>query len=109
VAIAFALARLAAMTAATLVFLPFGIGAEGMTTVAAFGSGHTFSSCLRAVLSSDSNIACPRSGHTRRKTQKQTRADSRTAGLASASDFLTIFSKRSEPPLLSMAGLARAP
>ena len=48
VAMAFALARLAAIAAATLVFfVVFGLTA-GVKAVAASGSGQTFSSCFRA-------------------------------------------------------------
>ena len=60
-AIAFAFARLAAIAAATLFF--FGdvksVGPDNKP-----GSGHAFSSCLRAVVSNPAMIAAPLSFHT---------------------------------------------
>lgn len=60
-AIAFAFARLAAIAAATLFFLS---GTESVEPGNKFGSGHAFSSCLRAVESKPAIIAVPLSFHT---------------------------------------------
>jgi hypothetical protein len=107
VAIALAFARLAAIAAATLLFLLF-FGVTGdETIVAASRSGQTFSSCLRATGSKDSRIALPRSRQTSSKTQKHKRALSLTPTLASAKDFLTDFSKISKPPEASITCFER--
>ena len=60
-AIAFAFARLAAIAAATLLFFD---GAESVEPGNRFGSGHAFSSCLRAVGSKPAMITVPLSFHT---------------------------------------------
>ena len=62
-AIAFAFARLAAITAATLLF--FVVGEAGSVEPGnKLGSGHAFSSCFRAVASSPAIIAVPLSFQT---------------------------------------------
>lgn len=61
-AIAFAFARFAAITAATLLFFVVG-GAEPVEPNR-FGSGHAFSSCFRPAGSSPAIIAVPLSFHT---------------------------------------------
>jgi hypothetical protein len=62
IAIAFAFARLAAITAATLLFFVGGAGSvEPGNKV---GSGHALSSCLRALGSKPAIIAVPLSFHT---------------------------------------------
>lgn len=63
IAIAFAFARLAAITAATLLFFVVG-GAESVEPENKLGSGHTFSSCFRAAGSRPAIIAVPLSFHT---------------------------------------------
>ena len=100
VAIALALARLAAIAAATLLF--FKLGVVGGRSVTTFGSGHTFSNCFRAVASNASIITVALSCHTLSKTQNVPRALSRTAGLGSPSAFFTDFSSSSNPPADSM-------
>lgn len=50
-AIAFAFARLAAMAAATLLFLTWGVCTAVGRLFSTVGSGHAFSSCFRAVAS----------------------------------------------------------
>lgn len=62
IAIAFAFARLAAITAATLLF--FVGGAESVEPGNKLGLGHAFSSCLRAVGSKPAIIAVPLSFQT---------------------------------------------
>jgi len=62
IAIAFAFARLAAITAATLLF--FVGGAESVGPENKLRSGHTFSSCFRAAGSRPAIIAAPLSFHT---------------------------------------------
>lgn len=109
VAIAFAFARLAAIAAATLVFLVFLGVVGGRMADAANGSGQTFSSCFRARESRVPRIANPRSCHTDSKTQKQTRACSLTPMLASAKDLFMHFSKISAPPDDSIMFLDRVP
>lgn len=109
VAIAFAFALLAAIAAAILVFFVF-FGVVGGSTVSiTSGFGQDFSSCFRATESRDARIASPRSRHTSSKTQKHTRALSRTAGFGSASARFTDFSRSSSPLEDSMALLARCP
>lgn len=61
-AIVFAFNRLAAITAATLLF--FVCGVESVGSGNKVGSGHAFSSCFRAVESSPAIIAVPLSFHT---------------------------------------------
>ncbi len=108
VAMAFALARLAAIAAATLLFLVLGGVVVVGTPASASGLGHAFSNCLRDVESRDCRIVDPRSGQIAWNTQNMCRAPSRTAAWGSASAFLTNFSKRSIPPY-SMAWDERAP
>lgn len=109
VAIALAFARLAAIAAATLLFLA-GFGVEGTKTAAASsGFGHAFSNCFRATESRPPSSVTPRSRQMPSKTQKQMRAFSRTAGLGSASAFFKDFSKISSPPEVSIACLDRWP
>jgi hypothetical protein len=97
VAITFAFARLAAIAAATLLFLL--VLAVTVGKRAAFsGFGHVFSSCLRATESRVSKMALPRSCHTSSKTQKHSRVDSLTAGLGSTKDFFNDLSKICRPP-----------
>lgn len=103
---ALAFARLAAIAAATLVFLVF-FGVTGGKPAANSGFGQTFSSCLRANGSKDSRMVAPRSGQTSSNTQKHMRALSLTAGLASDKDFLTDFSRISSPVEDSIACLER--
>ena len=61
IAIAFAFARLAAITAATLLFFDC---TESVDPDSKLRSGHAFSSCLRAVVSKLAMIAVPLSFHT---------------------------------------------
>ena len=85
-AIALAFARLAAMAAATLLF--FGCTGAATDRVASReGSGHAFSTALRAWLSKASRMTAPLSGHTDSNDQKAMRAFSRQDGFAS----LTLF------------------
>jgi len=107
-AIVLALARLAAIAAATLLFLLF-FGVEGAEGATAWGLGHAFSSCLRAMGSRESIMTLPRSCHTSSKTQKHTRALSFTVGLASARAFFSDFSKKSRLPEDSMMCFERWP
>jgi hypothetical protein len=103
VAIALAFARLAAIAAATLLFLLF-FGVAGDKTVATVSrSGQDFSSCFRATASKDSRKTLPRSRHTFSKAQKHERALSLTPILASVKAFFTAFSKISKPPEVSIA------
>lgn len=108
VAMAFALARLAAIAAATLFFLLF-LGVEGVKFANSPGLGHTFSTCLRAIGSKVSRIAKPLSGQTPSKTQNSSRADSRTGGLVSLKAFFKDFSSVSSPPEDSTAFFERCP
>jgi hypothetical protein len=105
-AMTLALARLAAMAAATLLFLLF-LGVTGGKSAVACGFGHALSSCFRATESRDSNMTVPRSGHTPWKTQKQARALSLTPGLGSAKAFLNDLSRVSTPPEASMTCFER--
>ena len=98
VAMAFALARLAAIAAAMLFFLALGGVVEEGKPASASGLGQAFSNCLRDAESRACRIVEPRSGQMAWNTQNICRALSRTAALASPSAFLTIFSKRSIPP-----------
>ena len=98
VAMAFALARLAAIAAAMLFFLALGGVVEEGKPASASGLGQAFSNCLRDAESRDCRIVDPRSGQIAWNTQNICRAPSRTAALASPSAFLTNFSKRSIPP-----------
>lgn len=107
VAFDFDFARLAAIAAATLLF--FAVGVVGGSTGTASGSGQAFSSCLRAVASSDSRIGMALSRQTPWKAQKSPRPLSRTLGLGSASAFLRDFSIISTPPTDSMWVLERTP
>ena len=108
VAMAFALARLAAIAAATLFFLLF-LGVVGGKLANPSGLGHTFSTCFRAIESKVSRIAKPLSGQTSSKTQNNNRADSRTGGLVSLKAFFKDFSNVSRPPEDSMAFFERWP
>jgi hypothetical protein len=108
VAIAFALARLAAIAEATLFFLVF-LGVEGGKLANSSGLGHTFSTCLRARGSKVSKIAKPLSGQTSSKTQNSNRAVSRTGGLVSLKALFRDFSSVSRPPEPSMAFFERCP
>jgi hypothetical protein len=83
VAIALALARLAAIAAATLGF--FLTSSTGVMGVQASGFGFAFSSCFLAVASSCSAIASALAGQTGSKVQKQVRASGRTPGFGSES------------------------
>lgn len=105
---AFALARLAAIAAATLFFLVV-LGVEGGKTANSSGLGHTFSTCLRARGSRVSNIANPLSGQTSSKTQNSNRAVSRTGGLVSLKARFKDFSNVSRPPEASMTFFERCP
>jgi hypothetical protein len=109
VAIAFAFARLAAIAAATLLFLPVLAVAAVGKVVAASGLGQAFSSCLRATESRDSRMTMPRSCHISSNTQKHTRELSLTAGLGSARAFFSDFSKIWRPPDDSMVFFERLP
>lgn len=105
---AFALARLAAIAAATLFFLLF-LGVEGAKVANSSGLGHTFSTCLRAIESNVSKIAKPLSGQTSSKIQNNNRAVSRTGGLISLRAFFNDFSSVSRPPEPSRAFFERCP
>ena len=105
-AIAFALARLAAIAAATLDFFE-GFGVVGGRGDSASWFGQALSSCFRAVASRVSIITTPRSCQIFVKTQNKTRADSRTAGVGSDRAFLSNFSKVSSIFEVSMAFFER--
>lgn len=109
VAIAFAFARLAAIAAATLLFLGTGVLELVDVFVMSSGSGHAFSSCLRAVLSRLFIMTVLLSRHTLSNAQKAARATSLVPGLGSARPFLRHFSRVSTPPALSIVCLERAP
>lgn len=109
VAIAFALARLAAIAAATLLFFAFGGEPALGMAASASGFGHAFSNCLRDAESRDCRIAEPRSGQIPWNNQNNCRALSRTPAFASPSAFLTIFSSRSIAPEASMTCVERVP
>ena len=106
---ALALARLAAMAAATLDFFTWGVAATVGSPARSSGLGHAFSSCLRELASRDSSNARPRSRHTSSNTQNAWRAVSFTAGFGSLRPFLRHFSNVSTPPMASMACFARCP
>jgi hypothetical protein len=100
---ALALARLAAIAAATLLFLALGVvGAVRGRLAIASGFGHAFSSCLRAVGSRDSRIIVAQSCQTPSNAQNAPRAVSLTAGFGSAKPFFKDFSRISKPPADSM-------
>lgn len=104
-AIAFAFARLAAIAAATLLFLV--VGATTGMAARASGFGHAFSSCLRSMLSWASRITRPLSGQTPWYAQNRLRALCRTPALASPMAFLTDLSSVSSMPVDSILLLAR--
>lgn len=106
VAIAFALARLAAIAAATLDFFA-GFGVVGGMEEASSGLGQTFSTSFRAISGKLSSMAALRSLQTSLKLQKANLAAALTPALASLSDFLIPPSKTSTPPEASMACFAR--
>lgn len=103
---ALALARLAAIAAATLFFFVF-FGVAGGKAEISSGLGQTFSICLRASGSSDSRMARPRLCQISSKIQNKSRAVSLTAGLGSANAFLRDFSSVSRPPDVSIAVFER--
>lgn len=107
-AFALAFARVAAIAAATLLFLALGVSAVERA-VRLLGLGHALSSCFRAVGSNACRITAPLSGQMASKTQNIFRASSRTLGFGSPRAFLIAFSSRSTPPVDSMACLVRAP
>jgi hypothetical protein len=105
---ALAFARLAAIAAATLLFLVGATDKAGRAAARA-GFGHAFSSCFLARVSKDSRMTLPCSGQTSLNTQKVARPVSLTAGLASDRAFLTVFPRISSAPLDSMVCFERWP
>lgn len=101
VAIALALARLAAIAAATLGF--FLTSSTGVIGVQAPGFGLAFSSCFLAEASSCSASTKAFAGQTGSKVQKHVRATGRTPGLGSESVLWRDLVIMSTPPLLSIA------
>lgn len=108
-AFALALARVAAIAAATLLFLVLGVSATVGATARLLGLGHALSSCFLAIESKASRITAPLSGHMPSKTQNIFRASSRTLGFGSPRVFFSAFSSNSTPPLDSIACFARIP
>lgn len=100
-AIALAFARLAAMAAAMLVFFAV-CGVVAGNAAASWGSGHAFSSCLRASPSRDSSNARPRPRQTCSKTQKVERTLSLTPGFVSFRALFITFSIVSSEPVDSI-------
>lgn len=111
VAMAFAFALLAAIAAATLLFLDAALGGTGVATSSgtASGLGQAFSSCFRDEESRVAIKAAPRSGQSSWNCQKTRRVVSRTATLGSPKAFFTDFSNSSRPPEDSIAALDRCP
>jgi hypothetical protein len=107
---ALAFARLAAIAAATLLFLGAveEVGVEAIGLMAS-GLGHAFSSCFFDEESSLLITKAPLSGQIELKVQKDALAFSRTVAFASPSPFWIDFSRVSRPPLASMAALDREP
>lgn len=103
---ALALALLAAIAAATLLFFGFGVAAT-TTPANASGLGQTLSTCFLAVASNVSSIDPPLSGQMPSKTQNNFRALSLTPAFGSPSPFFKHFSRISAPPVASTTCLER--
>jgi hypothetical protein len=109
VAIALALARLAAIAAAMLLFFVAGVGAPVDIDACPPGFGLAFSIALRFVASCASRIACARSGQSASNAQKATRPPWRALGFESASALRSVLSRGSSMPVDSIECRARAP
>lgn len=107
-AFALAFARVAAIAAATLLFLTLGVSVVE-TAARLPGLGHALSSCFLATESKACRMSAPLSDQMPSKTQNIFRASSRTLGFGSPRVFLTAFSSKSTPPVDSIACFARIP